>query len=350
MGFSKNLLDMNETLRNNLLTLIYFFIIIVICTLIKWIWNNLLLKITSKRKLYNKILKKTGKGVVIFVFFSGLSILWERTSYIISPKSPPIEKLILNLPKILFSFIVLSISFIVSSIVDGFVEWYLEEIANRTKTKVDEEFMHLFKNVSKIVIYFIAISIILNKFNQPITSILGAAGIASFAVAFAAQDTLSNMISGFFIIIDKPFKIGDRIKLSTGEIGDVIEIGLRRTKILSPENNVIIISNSEIAKTRITNFGFPETKIKIKLKIGIQVKEEIEKIKDLLIGVCQKSPFLLERNCEVYVTEYTNSGVIFSLSFVIDYKNEYEAVDRMIGDIKNKLFGEKIEILFIRRE
>ncbi|MCM8804118.1 MAG: mechanosensitive ion channel family protein [Candidatus Omnitrophica bacterium] len=341
---------MSETLRNNIITLIYFLIIIVICFIAGWIWNGIFLKITSKKKLDNKIFKKTGKGVIFFIFFSGLSILWERTSSVIIPKSPTVEKLILNLPKIIYSFIVLSISFIISGVVDGFVEWYLEEIANKNKIKVDEEFMHLFQKISRIVIFFIGITIILNKFNQPITGILGAAGIASFAIAFAAQDTLSNMISGFFIIIDKPFKIGDRIKLATGEIGEVIEIGMRRTKILSPENNVIIISNSEIAKTRIINFGFPDTKIKIRFKIGIQPKEEIKKIKDLLINICQENNLIMKQDYEVYLIEYNSSQIIFSLGFIIDYKNEIEVVDRMINDIKNKLMSEKIELLFIRKE
>ncbi|MGB9677174.1 MAG: mechanosensitive ion channel family protein, partial [Candidatus Ratteibacteria bacterium] len=232
----------------------------------KWVWEYILIKISKGRELDIKILKRTGKGVIFFVFFSGLSILWERLSLLIKVENLPLEKFLLNIPKIIYSFIVLSLAFIVSGIVDGFVEWYLEEMAERTKTKVDEELMSLIKRVSKIIIFFIGVTIILNKFNQPITSILGAAGIASFAIAFAAQDTLSNMISGFFIMIDKPFKIGDRIKLATGEIGEVIEIGMRRTKILSPENNVVIVSNSEIAKTRIINFGFPDYKIKVRLK------------------------------------------------------------------------------------
>ncbi|HOK56151.1 MAG TPA: mechanosensitive ion channel family protein [bacterium] len=342
---------MNEALRNNLLTIIYFAIIIVICLIVKWFWEYFLIRVSKGRELDLKILKRTGKGVVFFVFFSGLSILWERTSLLIKTENLPLQKLLLNLPKIIYSFIVLSVTFIISGIVDGFVEWYLEKVAERTKTKVDEEFMSLFKRVSRIIIFFIGITIILNKFNQPITSILGAAGIASFAIAFAAQDTLSNMISGFFIIIDKPFKIGDRIKLATGEIGEVIEIGMKRTKILSPENNVIIISNSEIAKTRIVNFGFPDSKIKIRLKVGIQNLKDKEKIKDLFMEIVKKNNFFEKDTSEVYLTEFATSQAVFLLSFnILDYKKELNVVDKIIEEIKNKFEEEKIELLFVRRE
>ncbi|MCM8818564.1 MAG: mechanosensitive ion channel family protein [Candidatus Omnitrophica bacterium] len=316
----------------------------------KWIWKYVFIKITDKSKLNNKILKKTLNGVIFFVFFSGVNILWERTSLFIKTETIAIEKLLSVIPKIIYSLIVFSVSFIVSRIIDGFVEWYLEEIANKTQTKVDEEFMNLFQKVSRIIIFFIAITIILNKFNQPITSILGAAGIASFAIAFAAQDTLSNMISGFFLIIDKPFKIGDRIKLATGEIGEVIEIGMRRTKILSSENNVVIVSNSEIAKTRIVNFGYPDTKIRVKLKIGVQAVDNYEKIKKILLDICNEISLIITQSSNIYAIEINNSQIIFLLTFIIDYKYEMEVIEEMIKKIIEKLKQEKVEILFIKRD
>ncbi|MCM8785619.1 MAG: mechanosensitive ion channel family protein [Candidatus Omnitrophica bacterium] len=341
---------MTETLKNNLLTLIYFLIILVICFIVKWFWENILTKFLKGRELDTKILKRTGKGIVSFVFFSGISILWERTSLLIKTENLALTKFLSNLPKIIYSFIVLSIAFVISGIVDGFVEWYLEEVAKKTKTKIDEEFMGLFKRVSRIIIFFIAVTIILNKFNQPITSILGAAGIASFAIAFAAQDTLSNMISGFFIIIDKPFKIGDRIRLSTGEIGEVIEIGMRRTKILSPENNIVIVSNSEIAKTRIVNFGFPDTKIKIRLKIGIQNLKDKEKIKEILLEICKNNLYIIKDSYEVYLTEFSTTQTIFLLSFSVDYKYEMEVIDKIIEQINKKFEQEKFELIFVKKE
>ena len=341
---------MSEKFKIHIFTLIYFLIIIVLSWILKYFWDYIFPKIIKKSKLDLKIINKMRNGVISFLFFSGLSILWERTSILIKTESQPIEKLIINIPKIIYSLIVFSICFIVSGIVDGFVEWYLEEIANKTKTKIDEEFMLLFKRISRIIIFFIGVTIILNKFNQPITSLLGAAGIASFAIAFASQDTLSNMISGFFIIIDKPFKIGDRIKLATGEIGEIIEIGLRRTKILSPENNIIIVPNSEIAKTRIVNFSYPDSKIKISLKIGINLISNTENVKNLLLNLCRNNPFISNNKSEVYLSEITSSQIIFNLSFSIDYKYEKEAIDEMIEKIKSEFQKEKIDLIFIKRE
>lgn len=332
-------------MRNNIVSLVYFFIIIVVCYLVNWIWDNILKRITSKSKLNNEIIKKTKKGTIFFVFFSGIRILWERISILIKTEKPVYEKLFVYIPNIIYSFTVLSIAFIVSGIVDGFIEWYLEEIANKTKSKADEEFMLFFKRISRIVIFFIAATIILNKFNQPIHSILGAAGIASFAVAFASQDTLSNMISGFVIMIDKPFKIGDKIKLSSGETGEVVEIGLRRTKILSFDGNLITVSNSEIAKSRITNFTSQDGRLKFKLKICCSYIPEIERIKNLLLNICEKN-----LQPEVYLVEFENLKLTFILSLWIDYKEQAKVLDRLISEIKKKFEEEKIELIFIKKE
>lgn len=340
---------MSQILKNNIISLIYFFVIIIVCYFVKWIWDNILKKITFRSKLNSEIIKKTRNGVIFFVFFSGIRILWERISFLIKVKTPIKEKLFVYIPNIIYSFTVLSIAFIVSGVVEGFIGWYLEEVANKTKSKTDEEFMLFFKRILRIVIFFIAATIILSKFNQPIHSILGAAGIASLAIAFAAQDTLSNMISGFVIMIDKPFRIGDKIKLSSGEIGEVVEIGLRSTKILSSENNLIIVSNSEMAKSRIVNFSSPNEKIKIKLKISCSYVPYPEKIKSLLTEICNANLFF-QSQPEVYIVEFDNLKLIFIFSLWIDYKDETKILDWIIPEIKRKFEDEKIEVFFIRKE
>jgi len=80
---------------------------------------------------------------------------------------------------------------------------------------------------------------ILHYFEKDVSSIIVSLGVGSLAVALAAKDTLANMISGFMIMTDRPFRIGDRIMLESGEKGDVYDIGLRSTKILTFDNTLI---------------------------------------------------------------------------------------------------------------
>jgi small-conductance mechanosensitive channel len=98
---------------------------------------------------------------------------------------------------------------------------------------------------------------ILSHFGQNISALLTALGVGSLAIALASQEIIANMLAGFIIMIDRPFKIGDKIKLASGETGCVKQIGLRSTKIKMDDNKeaLLIVSNSELMRSRIQNFG-----------------------------------------------------------------------------------------------
>ena len=98
--------------------------------------------------------------------------------------------------------------------------------------------------------------IILPFYGVNISALIAALGVASLAIALAAQDTIGNIIAGFMIMIDRPFRIGDKIKLPSGEIVGVLDIGLRRSKFASEEKAVIIVPNLELSKSKIVNYTF----------------------------------------------------------------------------------------------
>ncbi|MBN3041274.1 MAG: mechanosensitive ion channel, partial [Candidatus Omnitrophica bacterium] len=80
----------------------------------------------------------------------------------------------------------------------------------------------------------------------------------SLAIALAAQDTIANIISGFMIMIDRPFRVKDIIKLPSGEKVEVLEIGVRRSRFLSEEKAIIIVPNLELSKSKIVNYTYAE--------------------------------------------------------------------------------------------
>ena len=338
----------------NIMSLIYFLILVAVCYIVKILWDKVLKKITRKTrtKLDFKIVESIEKPVILVVFFIGLRIIFERFITYVAKYGAISPKLSGYIGNTIYSLIVLSFAYLTSAFVSGFSEWYLEEIAFKTKTTVDEEFMRLFKRLAKIVIFFIAITIILDKFNQPITSLLGAAGIASLAVAFAAQETLANMISGFVIMIDKPFRIGDRIQLSSGEIGDVLEIGLRSTKILSFDNNVIVVPNSEIAKAKIVNYGYPEPKMKLRIKVGVAYGTDLEKVKRILLDICKNHPDILDAPApSVYFTEFGDSSLnLLIICWIREYREKFRITDEINMAIKKRFEEENIEIPFPQRD
>ncbi len=117
----------------------------------------------------------------------------------------------------------------------------------------------------RIAIVFVVATggiIILSHFGVNVSALTATLGLAGLALSLAAQDTLSDAISGFIILIDQPFRIGDRIEISEENTwGDVVEIGTRTTRIRTRDNRMVIVPNSTISKSQVVNYTFPDPRI-----------------------------------------------------------------------------------------
>ncbi|MCP5208240.1 MAG: mechanosensitive ion channel family protein [Hahellaceae bacterium] len=123
---------------------------------------------------------------------------------------------------------------------------------------------------------------------------LASAGVVGIAVGFAAKDTLANLFSGFFILIDAPYKVGDYINLDSGERGRVTNIGLRSTRLISRDDIEITLPNSVIANAKISNeSGGPNTNIRIKVPVGVAYGSDADKVCDVLLKIGQAHPELV---------------------------------------------------------
>lgn len=156
--------------------------------------------------------------------------------------------------KAFFSLLIVLITYWAFRISDTLFLWYAVNVAAKTKTKLDDKFMPLFRRVSSTVIWSIGIVVLLAKLGVNINALIATLGVGSLAIAMAAQDTIANIIAGFLIMLDSPFSIDDEIKLASGEKVKVLDIGIRRSKFLSEENAVIIMPNLELSKSKITNY------------------------------------------------------------------------------------------------
>ena len=99
---------------------------------------------------------------------------------------------------------------------------------------------------------------ILPLYGVNINALIAALGVGSLAIALAAQDTIANIIAGFLIMIDRPFRIDDKIKLPSGEIVKVLDIGIRRSKFLFEDNAIIIVPNLDLSKSKIVKYTYGE--------------------------------------------------------------------------------------------
>jgi small-conductance mechanosensitive channel len=149
------------------------------------------------------------------------------------------------------------------------LDWYAAELARRTQSKVDDKFLPLLYKIGRVFAVLTGAMVVLQHFHFNITSLVVSLGVGSLAVGLAAQDTIANVIAGFLIMLDKPFRIGDRIEFSDGTIGDVVDIGLRSTKIKNFDNNVIIVPNKNLVNERLVNYGYPDFVQTVRLRVGV---------------------------------------------------------------------------------
>lgn len=141
------------------------------------------------------------------------------------------------------------------------------------------------------VIYIIGFSFAIWNipFLKPIAqSVVAGAGILAIAVGFASQQSLGNIISGFFIVLSKPYKINDRITFSDGLVGIVEDIGLRHTVIRNFENQRIIIPNSIISNERLVNAHYEESKVCRFVDVGISYDSDIDLARKIMAEEIEK--------------------------------------------------------------
>jgi MscS family membrane protein len=178
-------------------------------------------------------------------------------------------------------------------IADTSVKYFIERHARRTSSKINEALLPLLNRLITILIVLVAVITILHHFGQDVSSLVVSLGVGSLAIALAAQETIANMIGGFVIMTDRPFRVGDRIKLPSGEIGDVQEIGIRSTRVLDFDNNLIVNPNAELIKGKIINYSYPTDQIRFFVDISVAIGSDVDRVRELLVGFAQQHPDIL---------------------------------------------------------
>ncbi|MFH1397410.1 MAG: mechanosensitive ion channel family protein [Candidatus Omnitrophota bacterium] len=146
----------------------------------------------------------------------------------------------------------------------------------------------LTQNIVRIIIFGVGILIILNTLGVSITPILATLGVGGLAVALALQDTLSNLFSGFHIVVAKQIRIGDYIKLDSGEEGYVTDINWRSTKIRMLPNNVVLVPNEKLTKVIVTNFYLPDKEMAVLVNLGVHYKSDLKKVERVTCAVAKE--------------------------------------------------------------
>lgn len=164
-------------------------------------------------------------------------------------------------------------------------------VLNERATLVEARTIPMFDLVIKLVAILVASYGLLLVWGINPLGWLASAGIVGIAVGFAAKDTLANLFSGLFILADSPYKIGDFINLDSGERGQVVQIGMRSTRLLTRSDVEITVPNAVIAGAKITNeSGGPYEKMRIGLSVGAAYGSDVDQVCEVLLEVGRDNP------------------------------------------------------------
>ena len=235
---------------------------------------------------------------------------------------------------------------------------YLQNtIAHRTENKIDDIIFELLGRFSGFIILATAIIIALDLLGANVMPFIAGAGVAGVAIGFAAKDTLSNLIAGILLIIDRPFEVGDRIEVwsapeGTATWGDVIDIGLRATKIKTTDNIVIIIPNNEIMLRDIINYTTITEKIRVRINIGIAYDADMQMAKDIILKVADSAAWVAKHPpAAVVVKNFGDSSVDLQLRVWIDDARKRMHTISYITDRVKTVFDEQgVEIPYPKRD
>ena len=210
--------------------------------------------------------------------------------------------------------------------------------------------------LGKALIILIGLLITLDSLSISISPLLTTLGIGGLAVALAFKDTLANFFAGLYILADEPVREGDYIKLEGGPEGYVVEVGWRSTRIRTLPNNIVVIPNSKVSESIITNYFLPERRMSLLLNVSVSYQSDSRKVEEILLQEAKQAAsevegLLAEPAPMVrFIPGFGESALNFTLicqvrEFVDQYFVQHELRHRILARFKK----EGIQIPFPQR-
>jgi small-conductance mechanosensitive channel len=326
-----------------------FLVVTIIAFGLSHLVLNRTMKILARKTrttLDNRLIEASSRPLRFLILTIGLN-------YVVTAFYPFLsDNLKTHIAGVFFFLVAWGIAVWLMRLVTQFFGWYAEVIAVRTESSADDEFVPLIVRLSKIIIGVITLIVILKHFNQDVQSLVVSLGVGSLALALAAQETLSNMIAGFVIMTDRPFRIGDRIELSDGKVGDVYQIGLRSTKLMTFDNTLIIVPNSEIVKERVINRSYPEPLTRVRIDVGVAYASDVDQVRTVLLAAFSQHPEVKdEPEPRTFFIDFGDSSLNFmAVGYVDSWKKQFQVADELRSEIFKRFRQEGIEIPFPQRD
>ena len=166
--------------------------------------------------------------------------------------------------------------------------WYSRYVAPQRKTAFDPKLLPPFRRSLTLLIYLLAGMLILDQLHVSISPLIAGLGIGGLAVALALQPTLSNFFAGTYLVSDNVISPGDYIELESGLRGYVVEVGWRSTRLRTPFNNLVVIPNSRLSDSIVTNYFGPTMEIGVMVEAGVSYSSNLAQVERVSLEVAKE--------------------------------------------------------------
>lgn len=248
---------------------------------------------------------------------------------------------IISISKILWTIVLFIVSYFVITIFTKVIEFFAEK-SSRLRISIKSVIPIL-----RIILWISIISTIIKViYNPPIEMLMTATASIAIAVGFATQDLLKNIFGGIMLLFDRPFKVGDKIEVGD-HYGEVVAIGLRTTRIVTPDDSMVIIPNMELMNRSVSNSNSGELYCQVVAKIVLPIDADTQRVRKIAIEAAQISKYIyLNRPITVLFTNKVNEEKSFLemklKAYVMDIRYEFLFMSDMTEIVTKELINKKI--------
>jgi len=273
-----------NSIRNYILAIAIILLFVGLGKLFSAIVVSILKKLAKKTEtiIDDLLIEVLEKPAVFALFIVGFKLITNFVSF--GTRGQQIHD------NVVMILIVIDIIWALNKVIDVLVEHYLAPLTAKSKSTLDDHLLPFVRKFFKVLVILVGVIFIIKNMGYDVTSLIAGLGIGGLAFALAAQPLLSNLFGGLAIIADKPFQIGDRVRIDQKYEGTIKEIGMRSTVIKTYNDTLVTIPNNVIATTAVENLSIGNNKsVRFTFNVGLEyntsnekLEEAIEIIKDIL--------------------------------------------------------------------
>ncbi|MFP6876573.1 MAG: mechanosensitive ion channel family protein, partial [Roseibacillus sp.] len=226
----------------------------------------------------------------------------------------------------------------------------LNRLAASTDNDLDDRLVYFIRRFYLLILIFALTLVVLKIHGIKITAFLASAGIMGIAIGLAAKETLSDILAGIFLITDQPARIGDRVKIESpgrhwGGWGDVVDVGLRRTRIRNTDGVIVNYPNNVLANSIITNFSYEDEPVRVRVRFQLNYNCDLDQASEVACRAIQNTDRVLPETAEIVVRSlwddtggHMGSGILMEGRYrIADVRNRTKIRSEVLKNISKEL-------------